>query len=91
MNGFGAMLSFELTENYNPEEFLKRLQLITPAISLGGVESIICSPSRTSHAEMSKKDREQAGITDGLLRFSTGIEDVDDVIEDLQQALEIQR
>ena len=73
MNGFGAMLSFELEESSNPEEFLKRLQLITPAISLGGVESIICSPSRTSHAEMSRVDRERVGITDGLLRFSAGL------------------
>lgn len=87
MHGFGAMLSFELAESYVPEEFLKRLKLITPAISLGGVESIICSPSRTSHAEMSKKERERVGITDGLLRFSTGIEELDDVLADLEMAL----
>ncbi|WP_084553801.1 PLP-dependent transferase [Desulfopila aestuarii] len=76
-----------MKDSCNPEKFPKRLQLIIPAISLGGVESIICSPSRTSHAEMSREDRERVGITDGLLRFSTGIEDVDDLMTDLEQAL----
>lgn len=86
MNSFGAMLSFELAAGQDPEAFQRRLRLITPAISLGGVETLICSPSRTSHAEMSKEERQRVGISDNLLRFSTGIEDVDDLIDDLKQA-----
>lgn len=87
MHGFGAMLSFELSSGHAPEAFLKRLKLITPAVSLGGVESIICSPARTSHVEMNKEERERIGVTDTLLRFSTGIEDVEDLLGDLAQAL----
>jgi cystathionine beta-lyase/cystathionine gamma-synthase len=89
MTGFGAMLSFELDEGLvPPATFLRRLQLIRPAISLGGVETIICSPSETSHAKISAEERHRIGITDALLRLSVGIEHVDDLISDLTQALE---
>ena len=86
MKGFGGMLSFEL---YNLEEavlFTRKIKLIKSAMSLGGVESTICSPSLTSHSKISKEEREKLGIFDGLLRFSVGIEDHNDIINDLKQA-----
>jgi len=86
MVGFGAMLSFDLKGD--AMAFQKRLKLIQPAISLGGVESTITSPVKTSHAKMSATERELAGIKDSNLRLSVGIEDVEDLIEDLRQALE---
>ena len=86
MRGFGAMLSFELTSD-RPGAFLRGLRTITPALSLGGVESLICSPAETSHERMSTEERQRAGVTDGLLRLSVGIEHVDDLIADLGQAL----
>ena len=87
MSGFGAMLSFELAERVNPDRFLHALGLISPALSLGGVESTICSPAITSHAKMSPADRNRSGITDGLLRLSVGVEHSEDLIADLAQAL----
>ena len=83
--GFGGMLSFDPKANAN--EFVKRLQLIKTAISLGGVESTISSPMLTSHAKMTAEERALAGISDNLLRLSVGIEDVNDLIEDLNNAL----
>ena len=86
MSGFGGMLSFSLyTDHTRP--FLDRLQLIYPAISLGGVESSISSPSLTSHVKMSALERTRVGIHDSLLRLSVGIEDTSDLVADLQQAL----
>jgi len=87
MSGFGGMLSFELKENFNASEFMKTLQLIKPSMSLAGVESTMLSPVLTSHALMSKEDREKQGIRDGLIRFSVGIEEVEDLIADIEQAL----
>ena len=63
------------------------LQLVTPAMSLGGVESTICSPMKTSHSKMSPEERAKAGVTDGLLRLSTGIEDINDLVADFEQAI----
>jgi cystathionine beta-lyase/cystathionine gamma-synthase len=89
MSGFGAMLSFELDENRRPAgEFLRRLSLIRPAVSLGGVETIICAPCETSHAKMSAEERRRIGVSDALLRLSVGIEHPDDLIADLTQALD---
>ena len=89
MRAFGGMLSFELQDGkIEPSRFLKKLALIRPAISLGGVESIICAPVATSHAKLSAEQRAGLGITDRLLRLSVGIEDVQDLIADLEQALE---
>jgi cystathionine beta-lyase len=89
MTGFGAMLSFELdTERVPPPVFLNRLKLIRPAVSLGGVETIICAPAKTSHAKMSAEERDRIGVTDALLRLSTGIEHPDDLLEDLANALD---
>ena len=86
MSGFGAMLSFELKDR-DPDRFVDNLGLIYPAVSLGGTESTICPPSRTSHAKMSKQERERAGVTDALLRLSIGLEDPSDLIGDLDRAL----
>ena len=87
MHGFGGMLSFELQEEVNALEFMKALKLIKPSMSLAGVESTMTSPVLTSHSLMSKEDREAQGIKDGLIRFSVGIEEVDDLMADIEQAL----
>jgi cystathionine beta-lyase len=88
MSGFGAMLSFELDEGHiDPQSFIHNLQIIKPAVSLGGIESTICSPAVTSHAKMTADERQRIGVTDSLLRLSTGIERIDDLIEDLEQAM----
>jgi cystathionine beta-lyase len=86
MKGFGGMLSFEL-HGQDITLFQKRLQLIKPAMSLGGVESTICAPATTSHRLVSKKEREEEGIKDNLLRLSVGIEDAEDLMQDIEQAL----
>jgi cystathionine beta-lyase len=85
MSGFGGMLSFEV-KGKDINTFQKKLRLIKPAMSLGGVESIICAPVTTSHRLISKKQREEEGIKDNLLRLSVGIEAVEDLIMDLKQA-----
>ena len=87
MRDFGAMLSFELNDAGGRDAFLRRLQLIRPAVSLGGVETIICAPAETSHAKISAEERRRIGVSDSLLRLSVGIEHVDDLIADLAQAL----
>jgi len=88
MIGFGGILSFEL--DISEEQltfFLKNLSLIQPALSLGGVESLICSPVTTSHRSLSTEQRHRLGINDNLLRLSVGIEDADDLITDLRLAI----
>jgi cystathionine beta-lyase len=88
MDSFGAMLSFELDDaKVDVARFIRGLRLIKPAVSLGGIESTICSPAVTSHAKISAADRKRIGITDGLLRLSVGIEQVDDLLEDLEKAM----
>ena len=87
MTGFGGMLSFELDDGIDPLRFLRSLRLVNCAISLGGVETIICSPATTSHQKITAAERAELGISDGLLRLSVGIEDVEDIIADLEQAL----
>ncbi len=88
MKGFGGMLSFELKVDSLEETgvFLDELELIQPALSLGGVETIICSPAETSHIKMPAEQREAVGIREGLLRLSVGIEAVEDIIADLERA-----
>lgn len=88
MNGFGGMLSFLIKEEKKSDEFTRFLKIIKPAMSLGGVESTITSPALTSHSKISKEKREKFGISDGLLRFSVGIEDYEDLKNDLTQAFE---
>lgn len=87
MKGFGGMLSFELKEGLDFSKFQKKLKLIKPSMSLAGVESTILSPSLTSHGLLTPEERESQGIKDGLLRFSLGIEEAEDLIEDIEQAL----
>jgi cystathionine beta-lyase len=87
MRGFGGMLSFELRDSGLVDRVLSRLRIVTPALSLGGVESLICVPSRTSHRGMSREERQQVGISDGLVRVSVGVEDADDLLADFEQAL----
>lgn len=85
----GGMISFELKGGYSSgENFMNSVELCQLAVSLGGVESLVQHPASMTHASMGKEAREEAGITDGLVRLSVGIEFVDDIISDLQQALE---
>ncbi|MFW5714805.1 MAG: trans-sulfuration enzyme family protein [bacterium] len=87
-DGFGGMLSFEVDGGTEAaKRLIDSLQLPISAPSLGGVESLITRPATTSHASMSAEDRATAGISDSLIRFSVGIEDVDDLIKDLETAL----
>ncbi|MEM9671582.1 MAG: PLP-dependent aspartate aminotransferase family protein [Bacteroidota bacterium] len=89
MQGFGGMLSFEpaVDGSDGAEQLMRQLKIITPAISLGGVESLICAPAKTSHIKLSPEERQQVGVSDELLRISVGIEDTEDLLEDLKQAL----
>lgn len=86
MSGFGGMMSFEL-KNADPVVFQKKLKLIRPVVSLGGIETIICSSVLTSHRHLTLEEREREGIRSNLLRLSVGIEDTSDLIHDLEQAL----
>jgi len=88
MTGFGGMVSFELdTDLDGINLFQHNLKLISPALSLGGVESLICSPVYTSHRYLTKEERLQIGIRDSLLRLSVGIENAGDLINDIEQAI----
>lgn len=89
--GFGGMLSFVAAEKIDYKKFVKTLKLVTLAESLGGVESLICHPATMTHAAIPKEIRDRVGIVDSLLRLSVGIENADDIIEDLQQAFEQSR
>ena len=84
----GVMISFELEDNYDINKFFESLELISLAESLGGVESLVCHPSTMTHASIPADIRKQVGITDGLIRLSTGIEKIDDILADLAQAIE---
>ncbi|MBQ7990506.1 MAG: PLP-dependent transferase [Oscillospiraceae bacterium] len=84
----GAMISFELAEGHDINTFFESLELVTLAESLGGVESLVCHPSTMTHASIPKEIRDQVGITDGLIRLSVGIEDIDDILSDLSQAID---
>lgn len=87
MKGFGGMLSFELKPYIDSSSFQKALKLIKSSMSLAGVESTVLSPTQTSHALMSAEVRAEQGIKDGLIRFSVGIEEVEDLIADIEQAI----
>lgn len=88
MRGFGGMLSFELKSYLDPSLFQKSLQLIKSSMSLAGVESTVLSPTQTSHALMNSEVRAEQGIADGLIRFSLGIEEIEDLKRDIEKALE---
>ena len=87
MLGFGAMLSFELAEGIDAMEFQNNLKLIKPSMSLAGLESTTVSPVQTTHALLNEEERLARGIKDGLIRFSLGIEESKDLIEDIEQAI----
>jgi len=87
MKGFSGMFSFELNTSYGLDVFQQNLKLIKPAMSLAGVESTLTIPCKTSHSLLSPEDRLAQGIQDNLIRFSSGIEHVEDLKEDINSAL----
>ncbi|KJE25789.1 cystathionine gamma-lyase [Geobacillus kaustophilus] len=87
MRGFGGMISFDVGSLERAEKVLSRVRYFTLAESLGAVESLISLPGKMTHASIPKERREQLGITDGLIRLSVGLEDVNDLLDDLAQAL----
>jgi cystathionine beta-lyase/cystathionine gamma-synthase len=87
MSGFGSMITFETGSLGNAKRLLKRVRVCSLGESLGGVETLISHPATMTHAALGEKGRKAIGITDGLVRISVGIEDVEDIIADLDQAL----
>jgi len=87
MIGFGGMMSFEVIDKINSDDFVSDLKIISPTMSLAGVESSITSPSKTSHKKVDPQIRKKLGISDNLLRFSVGIEDIEDLVLDLEKSL----
>ncbi len=87
MRGFGGIISFELHDFKQVKKFLTNLKIFTLAESLGGVESLVCHPATMTHASIPKERREKLGISDNLVRLSVGIEDLEDLILDIEQAL----
>ncbi len=86
-DGAGAMISFVLDKKYDYKKFFEELKLVTLAESLGGVESLVCHPASMTHAAIPADVRKEVGIVDELIRLSVGIENADDIIEDLKQAI----
>lgn len=88
MNDFGAMVSFSLKGDSfeRASEYMSKTKVFTLAESLGGVESLISHPASMTHGSIPKKVREKAGLKDSLIRLSVGIEDAEDLIDDLEQA-----
>ncbi|NEW08234.1 aminotransferase class V-fold PLP-dependent enzyme [Paenibacillus sp. SYP-B3998] len=85
--GYGAVVSFDVGSGQKAKKLLSKVRIPLVAVSLGAVESILSYPAMMSHAAMPKEVRLQRGITDGLVRYSVGLEDIEDIIEDLEQAL----
>jgi cysteine-S-conjugate beta-lyase len=86
--GYGAVVSFDIGDGDRAKAVLNRVKLPLVAVSLGAVESILSYPAMMSHAAMPREVRLERGITDGLVRYSVGLEDIDDLIADLEQALD---
>jgi cystathionine beta-lyase len=80
-------MSFEFDDSIEVNTFLKSLELIKPSMSLAGVESTMLVPAETSHYLLKEEDRLKQGITNNLIRFSVGIEDTEDIIQDIEQAI----
>ncbi|MFI5251165.1 MAG: trans-sulfuration enzyme family protein [Bacteroidota bacterium] len=91
MKNFGGMISFDLGSLDAAKGFLKRVRLCALAESLGGVETLISHPASMTHASIPTEQRKKIGVTDGLVRISVGLEDVDDIIEDMRQAFGIKK
>jgi methionine-gamma-lyase len=88
MDGPGTMISFEVKGGLDAGKILMdNVKLCLLAVSLGGIETLIQHPASMTHSKLSKEKKDEAGITEGLVRFSVGIEDVEDIIHDLDQAL----
>lgn len=87
MRGFGGMISADFGDVESAKKILKNVKIFTLGESLGGVESLISHPASMTHAAVPKEKREAMGLTDSLVRFSVGIEDIEDLIEDLEQAI----
>ena len=87
MSGFGGMLSFDLVDGIDTKKFLLGMELVKPTMSLAGIESTALSPRLTSHALLSEDERRTQGITEQMVRFSTGIEAIDDIKRDLTQSI----
>jgi cystathionine beta-lyase/cystathionine gamma-synthase len=87
MTGFGSMITFETGSLKNAKKMLAKVRVCSLAESLGGVETLISHPATMTHAALGEKGRKQIGLTDGMVRISVGIEDVDDLLADLDQAL----
>jgi cystathionine gamma-lyase/cystathionine beta-lyase/cystathionine gamma-lyase/homocysteine desulfhydrase len=87
MSGFGSMITFETGSRNNANRMLKKVRVCSLGESLGGVETLISHPATMTHAALGAKGRKSIGITDGLVRISVGIEDVDDILDDLDGAL----
>ena len=89
MNGFGGMITIELKEGRPAgEKFVNQLEICSLAVSLGDVRTLVCHPASTTHSHVPIEVRQKTGITDGLVRFSIGLEDVEDTIADIEQALD---
>jgi cystathionine gamma-lyase/cystathionine beta-lyase/cystathionine gamma-lyase/homocysteine desulfhydrase len=88
MNGFGALISFEMGSYDNAKKFLDRVRLCSLGESLGGVETLISHPETMTHASVPVEDRKRLGITPGLVRISVGVEDIEDLIADLENAFD---
>lgn len=89
MRGFGSMITFETGSLKNANKMLKRVHICSLGESLGGVETLISHPATMTHAALGEKGRKAIGLTDGMVRISVGIEDVDDILDDLDQALAV--
>jgi cystathionine gamma-lyase/cystathionine beta-lyase/cystathionine gamma-lyase/homocysteine desulfhydrase len=89
MSGFGSMITFETGSFKNANKMLKRVRICSLGESLGGVETLISHPATMTHAALGEKGRRAIGITDGMVRISVGIEDVEDILADLDQALNV--
>jgi cystathionine beta-lyase/cystathionine gamma-synthase len=87
MSGFGSMITFETGSLSNAKKVLKKVRVCSLGESLGGVETLISHPATMTHAALGEKGRKQIGITDGMVRISVGVEDVNDLVADLDQAL----
>jgi len=87
MTGFGGIISIDLGSLENAKSFFNRLKIFARAESLGGVESLVCHPVSMTHGAVPKEEREKFGLNDGLIRLSVGIEDYEDLIEDITNSL----
>jgi cystathionine beta-lyase/cystathionine gamma-synthase len=89
MSGFGALITFETGSLERANAVLRRLKICTVGESLGGVETLVSHPASMTHAALGEEGRAKIGLTDGMVRISAGIEDADDLLQDLRQALSV--